>query len=104
MTRREALTAGASRLLFVAPVISTFCATRAHAAGSNPLHASSPLGPGGCKNVGFSCVINNDCCEEGIGKTACQTGTCCVQHNEAGCLDDIDCCNGGDSCVAGQCQ
>ena len=51
-TRRAVLGVGMAKLVFVAPVISTFWAASAYANASNPIHPGSPLGGGGCKNVG----------------------------------------------------
>lgn len=107
VTRRAFLGRSATKIAYAAPMISTFCVTGTYAAGSNPIHAGSPLGPGGCKNVGFSCAVNTDCCEVGT-RTACQdlggpTKTCCVKHNEEGCIDNADCCNQSDVCSGGQC-
>ena len=99
LTRREAVSGGVAKLVFVAPVISTFCARTAYAEASNPIHPGSPLGPGACKNVGFSCAANPDCCGSGLDLTACQGNTCCVKHNKTGCVLDSDCCDfPADSC------
>ena len=92
-------------MVFAAPVISTFCAAGAYAAASNPIHAGSPFGAGGCKNVGFSCTTNSDCCGQGTDLTACQATTCCVKSNKNGCLIDQDCCDfPTDTCNAGICN
>jgi PqqD family protein of HPr-rel-A system len=104
VSRRELLGSGVTKTVLAAPVISTFFAAGADASDWR----GSATGPGGCKTIGFSCVINADCCEGGTD-TACQdqggpTKTCCVQHNRAGCLTDSDCCNQGDTCIAGMCN
>ena len=108
LSRRELLGGGVAKAVLAAPVILTFCAARAYAGASNPIHPGSATGPGGCKNIGFSCVVNADCCEGGA-KSACQdqggpTKTCCVQSNQSGCVYDNDCCNTNDVCIAGICQ
>lgn len=100
LSRRQLLECGVVKIVFVAPVISTFFASGAYASGPS---ASAAFGAGGCKTVNYSCTVNADCCEGGT-KTACQEGTCCVQHNETGCLVNTDCCNGPDVCNAGVCQ
>jgi hypothetical protein len=100
LSRRQLVRRGAVQLVFVAPVISTFFTPTANAGASGPASAS---GPDGCKNVGFSCDVNADCCDEGT-QTACQQGVCCVQHGRPGCTDDDDCCNQFDACVGGVCQ
>lgn len=100
LSRRQLLGCGVTKIVFVAPVISTFFASGAYASGPS---ASAAFGTGGCKTVGYSCSVNGDCCEGGT-KTACQTGTCCVQHNETGCTSDADCCNGPDVCNSGTCE
>jgi len=103
LTRRQFVRGGSLRLVLAAPVISTFFARPAYAS-----LGISPHGPGGCKNVGFSCTVNSECCESD-GTTACQdpgTGSkvCCVQHGRPGCLEDSDCCNPGDVCIANECD
>lgn len=100
LSRRMLLHGGVSKLAFVAPVISTFFASGAFASG---VSASAAFGDGGCKNVGYSCAVNNDCCEGGT-RTACQVDTCCVQHLQTGCKTDGDCCNAPDICIAETCQ
>jgi hypothetical protein len=100
VSRRELLGGGVTKAMLAAPMISTFFAAGAYASGPS---ASAAFGPGGCKTVGYSCAVNSDCCEPDT-KTACQVGKCCVQHNESGCNDDSDCCNGPDVCIAGTCQ
>ncbi len=100
LSRRELLSGGVKTVVLTAPVISTFFAAGAYASGPS---ASGAFGTGGCKTIGYSCTVNNDCCEPNT-KTACQDGVCCVQHNEAGCTTDADCCNGPDVCNAGTCE
>lgn len=105
VSRRELLTGGATKMVFVAPVISTFIAAGAYASGPS---GSAAFGPGGCKTVGYSCTVNADCCEN-IDSTACQDqglgfNSCCVQHNRVGCEVDSDCCNAPDSCIDGVCE
>jgi hypothetical protein len=105
VTRREAVRGGVIRLAFAAPVISTFFATPAYAAASNPIHPGSPLGPGGCKNVGFSCAANPDCCGSGLELAKCENGACCVPKNKTGCSLDEDCCDfPADTCNGGICN
>ena len=100
LSRRQLLGCGVTKIVFVAPVISTCFATGAYASGPS---ASAAFGDGGCKNISYSCAVNADCCEAGT-KTACQDGTCCVQHNQTGCSSDDDCCNAPDVCNAGTCE
>ena len=100
VSRRELLGGGITTAIIAAPVISTFFAAGAYASGPS---ASGAYGIGGCKTIGYSCVVNGDCCESGT-KTACQEGKCCVQHNESGCMGDETCCNANDVCIGGVCQ
>ena len=102
-TRREVLGGGVAKLVFVAPVISSFCAARAYANASNPIHPGSPTGLGGCKNVGYSCVWSSDCCD-GVGDNRCIDNVCCVRPGKSGCVFDEDCCDfPTDTCNAGTC-
>ena len=95
----------AALVVFAAPVTSTFCAAGAYAAASNPIHPGSPLGPGGCKNVGYSCADKQDCCGGGLSLTDCSDNVCCVKANKTGCVYDTDCCNyPADTCNAGVCN
>ncbi len=103
-SRRELLCGGTAKLIYTAPLISTFFASGACASGPS---ASGAWGAG-CKNVGYSCSVNGDCCENPT-KTKCQNvgpraGTCCIQHNEFPCTLDTQCCNVGDTCNAGICN
>ena len=93
-TRRDVLRGGAAKIVLAAPVVSTFFVRPAYAS------TVSPHGAGGCKNLGFSCAGNQDCCNPIT--TACQNNTCCVETNQPGCQKDEDCC-GGDECIAGTC-
>ena len=105
LTRRELVGGGVAKLVFVAPVISSFCAASAYANASNPIHPGSPLGPGGCKNVGYSCAVKQDCCGDGLALTDCLGNVCCVKSNKTGCVIDTDCCNfPADTCNAGVCN
>ena len=108
LTRREAVSGGVAKLVFIAPVISTFWARTAYAETSNPIHPGSPFGDGGCKNVGFSCVFSSDCCG-GIGNERCEDNggglVCCVRPLKPGCVLDEDCCDfPADTCNAGTCN
>lgn len=103
LSRRELLGSGMGKLMFVAPVISTFFAAGAYASGPSASAAFSTDANGGCKTIGYSCAVNNDCCEDPI-KTKCDIdSTCCIQLNEAGCTTLDDCCNPASSCTAGTC-
>ena len=105
LTRREVLGGGAVKLIFAAPVISTFCATPAYADASNPIHPGSPFGLGGCKNVGYSCAIKQDCCGDGLELTDCVGNVCCVKANKVGCVFDEDCCDFPvKTCTGGVCN
>lgn len=105
LTRREVLGGGAAKLIFAAPVILTFCATPAYADASNPIHPGSPFGLGGCKNVGYSCAVKQDCCGEGLELTDCIDNVCCVKANKSGCVFDEDCCDfPAKTCDGGQCN
>ena len=95
-TRRDVLRGGAAKIVLAAPIISTFFVRPAYAS------TVSPHGAGGCKNVGFSCAQNQDCCGNETLQTACQDSACCVETNQPGCQKDEDCC-GGDECIAGTC-
>ena len=94
-SRRDFLRGGAKKALIAAPIISTFFIRPAYAS------TVSPHGTGGCKNVGFSCDLNADCCEE-PARTKCQSNVCCVKLNQACDVDD-PCCD-GNTCIAGTCQ
>ena len=100
LSRREVLSGGIGRALVAAPMISTFFAAGAYASGPS---ASAAFGGGACKNIGYSCGNANDCCE-GPPQRGCQGSTCCVKSNQAGCVADADCCQAGNSCVAGTCE
>jgi PqqD family protein of HPr-rel-A system len=101
LSRRELVRDGVGKLVFVTPIILTFFAEGAYAS------APPASGPGGCKNVGFSCQVNNDCCDF-EGSIACEghagTKRCCVRHGGTGCTVDADCCDQADVCVGGECE
>ena len=87
--RRKLLSHGV-KLAFVAPVVMTFSAKDALAAGSN--HS--------CYPEGHACPGNEACCE-GL---ACNDGVCsdvCVPEGGE-CYSDSDCCSG--DCRMGSCQ
>lgn len=88
LTRREVVRGGVTKLVLAAPVISTFFARSALAS------TVSPHGAGGCKNVGFSCTANNDCCGSGPLQTECEDSECCIKQNKGNCVEDEDCCTG----------
>ncbi len=94
-SRRDFLRGGATKALIAAPIISTFFVRPAYAS------TVSPHGAGGCKNIGFSCQINIDCCDN-TSRVKCEANTCCVKHNEA--CDSSDECCAGRTCTAGTCQ
>ncbi len=104
-SRRELLRCGGTRLVFVAPLVSVFFTTGAFASGPS---ASAAIGAGGCKNVGYSCAANNDCCGNQPSETAIcwqPTNTCCIKKEKSGCTSDADCCPDAFSgCVAGTCE
>jgi hypothetical protein len=105
VSRRELLGGGITKAMLAAPVISTFFAAGAYASGPS---ASAAFGAGGCKTVGYSCAVTNDCCG-GASLRRCQTmggprTVCCVKKNSPGCVTAADCCDAGDVCVAGTCQ
>jgi hypothetical protein len=102
-SRRELLSGGVTKLVFMAPVISTFVATGAHAVASNPINPNySATGAGGCANPGYSCTANADCCGGGTALTGCEGNVCCIKNNKSGCFRDSDCCSGL-TCSAGTC-
>lgn len=87
--RRDVLSCGA-KLAFVVPVVMTFSANDALAAGSN--HS--------CYAAGHTCPGNEPCCD-GL---SCNNGTCgdpCVPQGGL-CFLDSDCCSG--DCQLGECQ
>jgi PqqD family protein of HPr-rel-A system len=104
-SRRDFLDAGFARFLVAAPLVSSFIASGAYASGPS---FSAAFGTGGCKNVGYSCAVENDCCDGGT-RTSCQdqagpTNTCCVLNGQTGCTADADCCDVLDVCNAGTCE
>ena len=104
-SRRDFLDGGVSKFLVAAPIVSTFIASGANASGPS---FSSAFGADGCKNVGYSCAVDSDCCDGGT-RTACEdqggpVNSCCVQHNETGCANDSDCCDPLDTCSMGTCE
>ena len=98
LSRRELLRGGVTKLVFVAPVISTFFAAGAYASG---LSASAAFGPGGCKEAGYSCTVNGDCCDNECTAGICQVDPACQGVGEI-CFTDEDCCS--DDCDQGVCQ
>ncbi len=87
-TRREVVRGGVAKLVLAAPVVSTFFAQAACA--TQP----SAHGPGGCKNVNFSCASNAECCGSGQNNTECENNECCIRLNKGVCQEDADCCAG----------
>ena len=104
-SRREVLRGGTAKLIYTAPLISTFIASGACASGPSASGAFGTDDNGGCKEVGYSCGVNNDCCQD-PAKTKCdsQSNSCCCQHNESCCTLDTECCNSNDTCNAGTCN
>ena len=98
LSRRELLRGGVTKLVFVAPVISTFFAAGAYASGPS---ASAALGPGGCKEGGYSCTVNGDCCDNECNAGICQEDPSCQGVGEL-CFTDEDCCS--DDCDLGVCE
>ena len=87
--RRGVLRQGA-RLAFVAPLVLTFSAQQAMAAGSNQ----------SCYPAGHACPGNEPCCDD----MTCNAGVCgdaCGGTAEL-CMVDSDCCSG--DCDLGTCQ
>ncbi len=109
-SRREMLCGGTAKLIYTAPLISTFFASGACASGPSASAAFGTDGFGNCKNLGYSCTTNPDCCEESGDKTACRdiggpTAQCCVKTDKDGCTFDTQCCNyPTDTCNAGMCN
>ncbi len=104
-SRRDFLDTGFAKFLVAAPLVSSFIASGAYASGPS---FSAAFGTGGCKNVGYSCAVENDCCDGGT-RTTCQeqggpTNTCCVLSGRTGCTQDADCCDALDVCNAGTCE
>lgn len=98
-SRREVLSGTAAKLVYTAPLISTFFATGAYASGPS---ASAAFGAGGCKTIGYSCGTVSDCCVDASdGK--CQSSTCCLKKGESTCDHDADCCD-GNTCTGGTCD
>lgn len=104
-SRRELLCGGTAKLIYTAPLISTFFATGACASGPSASLAFGTDAGGGCKTIGYSCSINNDCCQN-PARTKCRSAdnNCCCQHLEVCCTVDADCCNAGDTCNSGTCS
>ena len=98
LSRRELLRGGVTKLIFVAPVISTFFAAGAYASG---LSASAAFGAGDCKNAGYSCTVDGDCCDNDCNAGICQEDPACQGVGEI-CFVDEDCCS--DDCDQGVCQ
>jgi len=88
--RREILRQG-RKLAFVVPVVMTFSAKDAFAAGSN--HS--------CYAMGHACPGTEPCCDDMVCSGGQCTNETCV---EAGglCFADSDCCSG--DCQLGACQ
>lgn len=94
LSRRELLRGSVTKLVFIAPVISTFFATGAYASG---------VGSADCRPINFSCTVTEDCCDFGA-QVKCDTDDkCCIKKNRTGCVADEDCCI-GDVCNAGTCE
>ena len=90
LSRRELLGGGMRKLVFVAPVISTFFAAGAFASPG----LCSPCGNlGGC-----SCTVDADCC----GTLDCCGGQCRIPGEGSGCTTHADCCSG--ECEEGGCN
>lgn len=98
LSRRELLRGGTGKLILAAPLISTFFAAGAYASGPS---ASKAFGPGGCKEGGYSCTVNSDCCENECTGGICQEDPTCQGVGEI-CFVDEDCCS--DDCDLGVCQ
>ena len=97
LSRREVLRSTTGKMALAAPLISTFFAAGAY--------ASAPAsGPGGCKLLGFSCTVAEDCCVlPPDGK--CENFKCCIKKDRAGCEFDSDCCDYPiEICIDGVCQ
>ena len=97
LSRREVLRSTTGKVALAAPLISTFFAASAY--------ASAPAsGPGGCKLLGFSCTVVEECCLlPPNGK--CENSKCCVKKDRAGCEFDSDCCDYPiQICIDGVCQ
>ncbi len=97
-SRREMLCGGTAKLIYTAPLISTFFASGACASGPS---ASAAWGAAGCKTAGYSCAVPVECCNF-PGDGLCESGTCCGFDGEA-CDNDGDCCNPR-TCVVGACS
>ena len=71
LSRRQLLRGGATnvtKLIFVAPVISTFFAAGAYASHPNPSGAS--VAP--CQQMGELCLVDEDCCSDDCDLGVCQ--------------------------------
>ncbi|MCH7591690.1 MAG: PqqD family protein [Planctomycetes bacterium] len=97
-SRRELLRGGTAKLIYTAPLISTFFASGACASGPS---ASAAFGAGGCKTVGYSCAAPPDCCVF-PGDGLCSAGSCCG-FNGVACDSDADCCTPR-TCDLGSCS
>ena len=95
-SRRELLCGGTAKLIYTAPLISTFFASGACASGPS---ASAAFGVD-CKTVGYSCSNPPECCIH-PGNGLCTSGACCGFTGVA-CDDDADCC-GARTCSSGSC-
>lgn len=98
-SRREMLCGGTAKLIYTAPLISTFFASGACASGPS---ASGAFGAGGCKTLGYSCGNINDCCIENADGR-CQNSKCCLKVTKGPCDSDGDCCTGL-TCEAETCE
>ena len=97
LSRREVLRNTTGKVALVAPLISTFFAAGAY--------ASAPAsGPGGCKLLGFSCTVAEDCCVL-PPDAKCVNSKCCIKMGRPGCELDSDCCEyPTEICIDGVCQ
>ena len=93
LSRRELLGSGLPKLVFIPPVISTFFAVGAYASGGSGLVSWD------CKFVGFSCIVQADCCES-PDDTDCQAGACCTKIG-MDCTVDAECCS--NNCLGSLC-
>ena len=86
-----------TRTVLAAPLISTFFATGAYASGPSFSAAYGTDGGGDCKNVGYSCTVDGDCCSsaclfEDLGSLTCGIGQCensvpaCIQGEQQSCV------------------
>ena len=101
LSRRQLLRGGVTKLVFVAPVISTFFAAGAYASGPSASAAFGTDAGGDCKNIGYSCTIKDDCCTVVGEAQDCDANVCCVDVTGP-CSTNGDCCS--NSCTASVCD